>query len=229
MICTVTSSLIGQSVIKRFCAPAWIKPLRKPMTPSPARACPEPVSQAERVTNQVPCRSKVLTSSAVTIPSFPTGGTSSRFQASIVVCAPAKAKPLRCIGFLKNLDLVTLCLSFNDASGSVWVEVGSSLAKNPWVARCRIYGEWILSSVSFVASLAVKSLGVQLQSANFLTSSSLSFCVPSKLPKLQSSISLFSLPRTEPASAERLSALANIAVEARSKAGLANRTTSLEV
>src|SRR6266478_9001243 len=41
MICTVTSSLIGQSVIKRFCAPAWIKPLRKPMTPSPARACPE--------------------------------------------------------------------------------------------------------------------------------------------------------------------------------------------
>src|SRR5580704_15854755 len=56
MICTVTSSLIGQSVIKRFCAPAWIKPLRKPMTPSPARASPEPVSQAESVTNQVPCK-----------------------------------------------------------------------------------------------------------------------------------------------------------------------------
>src|SRR5271165_5068667 len=56
MICTVTSSLIGQSFINRFCAPAWIKPLRKPMTPSPARACPEPVSHAESVTNHVPFR-----------------------------------------------------------------------------------------------------------------------------------------------------------------------------
>src|SRR5208283_2186362 len=91
------------------------------MTPSPARAWPEPVSQAESVTNQVPCRSKVLTSSAVRIPSFSTGGTSPRFQASIVACAPAKAKPLRCIGFLKNFDLVTLWRSLNDASGSVWV------------------------------------------------------------------------------------------------------------
>src|SRR5580704_4205418 len=114
MICTVTSSLIGHSVIKRFCAPAWIKPLRKPMTPSPARACPEPVSHAESVTSQVPCRSKVLTSSAVRIPSFSTGGTSSRFQASIVVWAPASANPLRCIGFLKNFDLVTLCRSALD-------------------------------------------------------------------------------------------------------------------
>ena len=97
-ICTVTSSLISRSVISKFCAPAWIKPLRKPITPSPARASPEPVSHAERVTNQVPCRSKVLTSSAVRMPSFSTGGTSSRFQASMVVCVPAKANPLRCIG-----------------------------------------------------------------------------------------------------------------------------------
>ena len=44
MICTVISSLIGQSVISRFCAPPWRKPLRRPMTPSPARA----VSQADR-------------------------------------------------------------------------------------------------------------------------------------------------------------------------------------
>src|SRR5271157_1890288 len=56
MICTVTSSLIGQSFINRFCAPAWIKPPRKPMTPSPARACPEPVSYAESVTDHVPFR-----------------------------------------------------------------------------------------------------------------------------------------------------------------------------
>ena len=120
------------------CAPAWIKPLRKPMTPSPARASPEPVSHAESVTNQVPCRSKVLTSSAVKIPSFSTGGTSSCFQASTVVCAPGRANPLRCIGFLKNFDLVTPCRMINNAPGSVWVVVGSSLAKNPWVARCRI-------------------------------------------------------------------------------------------
>jgi hypothetical protein len=60
--------------------------------------------EAESVTNQIPCRSKVLTSSAVRIPSFSTGGASSRFQASIVVCAPAKANPLRCTGFLKNFD-----------------------------------------------------------------------------------------------------------------------------
>ena len=57
--------------------------------------------------------------------------TFSRFQASIVVCAPAKANPLRCIGFLKNLDLMTLCRSFNNASGSISVAVGSSFAKNP--------------------------------------------------------------------------------------------------
>src|SRR5271165_1431838 len=47
--------------------------------------------------------------------------------------------------------------------------------------------------------------------------------------ELQSSISLFSLPRTdfEPPSEERSSTLASILVEARSKSGLANRTTSL--
>jgi hypothetical protein len=39
------------------------------------------------------------------------------YQASIVVWAPAKANPLRCIGFLKNFDLVTLCRLFNNASG----------------------------------------------------------------------------------------------------------------
>jgi hypothetical protein len=33
-------------------------------------------------------------------------GASPRFQAAIVVLAPANAKPLRCIGFLKNLDLL---------------------------------------------------------------------------------------------------------------------------
>jgi hypothetical protein len=68
--------LLDQSVIKRFCAPAWIKHLRKPMTPYP-----QPVSHSESVTKQVPCRSKVFTSSAVKIPSFSTGGTSSCFHA----------------------------------------------------------------------------------------------------------------------------------------------------
>src|SRR5271165_2578079 len=86
----------------------------------------------------VPCRSNALTSSAVRIPSFSTGGTSSCFQASIVVWAPAKANPLRCIGFLKNIDVLTLCPSFNDDSGSALAAGGSSLAKNPWVARCRM-------------------------------------------------------------------------------------------
>jgi hypothetical protein len=40
------------------------------------------LSHAERVTNHVPCSSKVLTSSAVGIPSFSTSGTSSRFHAT---------------------------------------------------------------------------------------------------------------------------------------------------
>src|SRR5208282_4610478 len=106
MICTVTSSLIGQSVIKRFCAPASIKPRRNPMTPSPALASPEPVLHADKVTNQQPLRSSVLTSSAVRIPSCCLGGASPRFQAAIVELAPANARQLRCIGFLKNLDLV---------------------------------------------------------------------------------------------------------------------------
>jgi hypothetical protein len=66
---------------------------------------------------------------------------------------------------------------------------------------------------------------MDLEQINFLISSSLSICVPSKLPKLQSSISLFSLPRMEPESAERLSTLASIAP--RLKSGLANKTTSL--
>src|SRR5271165_160089 len=62
-----------------------------------------------------------------------------------------------------------------------------------------------------------------------LMSSSLSFCVPPKLPKLQSSMSLFSLPRidSEPGSEERLFASANIGVETRPKSGSANKTTSL--
>src|SRR6266436_8204507 len=82
----------------------------------------------------------------------------------------------------------------------------------------------------FVASFAVKSVDVQPQPANFLISSSLSFCVPVKLSKLQSSTSLFSLPRIdfEPPSEERSSALTNI-VEARPKSGLANSTTSLAI
>src|SRR5271165_7077170 len=91
--------------------------------------------------NQVPCKSKVLTSSAVRIPSFSTGGTSSRCQASIVVWAPARANPHRCIGFLKNLDLMTLCRSFNNAA--VWVAVGSSLAKNPVLRLCSVGRHWL--------------------------------------------------------------------------------------
>src|SRR6202162_5482006 len=106
MIWTVNWSLIGQRFMSRFCAPASTKPRRNPITPSPALASPEPVSQADRVTNQVPLRSRVLTSSALRIPSSSIGGASPRFQAAIVVLAPANAKPLRCIGFLKNLDLV---------------------------------------------------------------------------------------------------------------------------
>src|SRR5271166_574496 len=37
--------LIGQRVMSRFCAPASTKPRRNPITPSPALASPEPVSQ----------------------------------------------------------------------------------------------------------------------------------------------------------------------------------------
>src|SRR5260370_21870867 len=91
MIWTVTSSLIGHRVIGRVCARASMKPRGSPMTPSPALASPEPVSQAESVTNQVPLRSRVLTSSAVRIPSSSIGDASPRFQASIVVLAPANA------------------------------------------------------------------------------------------------------------------------------------------
>src|ERR1700692_1382340 len=132
MICTVTSSLIGQSVIKRFCAPASTNPRRNPITPSPALASPEPVSQADKVTNQVPLRSNVLTSSAVRIPSSSIGGASPRRQASIVVLAPANAKPLRCIGFLKNLDLVRSDLTPRDwDSSGLASKVGSSASKKP--------------------------------------------------------------------------------------------------
>src|SRR6516225_3237827 len=106
MIWTVDSSLMGQRVISRFCAPASTKPRRNPITPSPALASPEPVSQADRVTSQVPLRSRVLASSAVRIPSSSLGGASPRFQALIVELAPLKARPLRCIGLLKNLVLV---------------------------------------------------------------------------------------------------------------------------
>src|SRR5271165_2600236 len=134
MIWTVNSSLIGQRLMSRFCAPASTKPRRNPITPSPALASPEPVSQADKVTNQVPFRSRVLTSSAVRIPSSSIGGASPRFQASIVVLAPANAKPLRCIGFLKKLDLVR-----SDLIPSAWVSAGfgseetSSGSKKPWV------------------------------------------------------------------------------------------------
>src|SRR6516164_5106658 len=56
----VNSSLIDQSVISRFCAPASTKPRRNPITPSPALASPEPVSQADKVTNQVPGQNTIL-------------------------------------------------------------------------------------------------------------------------------------------------------------------------
>src|SRR5271165_1706003 len=52
MIWIVNSSLIGQRVMSRFCAPASTKPRRNPITPSPVLASPEPVSQADKVTNQ---------------------------------------------------------------------------------------------------------------------------------------------------------------------------------
>src|ERR1700738_3257631 len=139
MIGTVTSSLIGQRLISRFCAPASTKPRRSPITPSPALASPEPVSQADKVTNQVPFRSSVLTSSAVRIPSSSMGGASPRFQSVIVVLAPANAKPLRCIGFLKNLALAKLDLIGGDRdSVGLASKVGSSGSKNPWVARCKM-------------------------------------------------------------------------------------------
>src|SRR5260221_4368010 len=66
-------SLTDHSVISKFCAPAWTKPRRRPSTPSPAFASPRPVSHGERVTNQVPLRSSVLTSSAVRMPSLSGG------------------------------------------------------------------------------------------------------------------------------------------------------------
>ena len=77
----------------------------------------------------------------------------------------------------------------------------------------------------------MKLVSVQPHPANFLFNSSLSSCVPSKLLKLQSSISLFSLPRIyfKIGPEEPLSALANIGAEIRSKSGLADRTTSLAV
>src|SRR5512133_752432 len=81
MICTVALSLIGHSVINKFCPPAWMKPRLRPITPSPARASREPVSQAERTTSQVPLSFSPPTSSAVTMPSFSIGGTSPRLQA----------------------------------------------------------------------------------------------------------------------------------------------------
>src|SRR5580704_11055104 len=139
MIWIVNSSLIGQRVMSRFCAPASTKPRRNPITPSPALASPEPVSQADKVTNQVPLRSRVLTSSALRIPSSSIGGASPRFQAAIVVLAPANAKPLRCIGFLKNLALAKLDLIGGDRdSVGLASKVGSSASKNPWVAKCKM-------------------------------------------------------------------------------------------
>src|ERR1700675_1009386 len=139
MICTVDSSLIGHRVISRFCAPASTNPRRNPMTPRPALASPEPVSQADKVTNQVPLRSRVLTSSALRIPSSSMGGASPRFQAAIVVLAPANANPLRCIGFLKNLDFVNSELVPGDwDSLELASEEESSGSKKPWVARCKM-------------------------------------------------------------------------------------------
>src|SRR6516162_2398120 len=131
----VNSSLIDQSVISRFCAPASTKPRRNPITPSPALASPEPVSQADKVTNQVPLRSRVLTSSAVRIPFSSMGGDSPRFQALTVELAPVSAKPLQCIGFLKNFDFVRSALRAGD-----WKPFGfsseedSSGSKKPCVA-----------------------------------------------------------------------------------------------
>ena len=54
-------------------------------------------------TSHVPSNFKVPTSAAVMMPSFSVGGVSPRFHASIVDCAPAKASPLRCIGFRRKI------------------------------------------------------------------------------------------------------------------------------
>src|SRR5580692_3559185 len=138
MIWIVNSSLIGQRVMSRFCAPASTKPRRNPITPSPALASPEPVSQADKVTNQVPLRSRVLTSSALRMPSSSIGGASPRFHAAIVELAPANAKPLRCIGFLKNLDLPNSESVVGDFDSFQFAsEEESSGSKKPWVARCK--------------------------------------------------------------------------------------------
>ena len=65
------------------------------MTPSPALASPEPVSHAESVTNQVPRKSRVLTSSAVRIPRF--SPEAPRLVAKPQLWfAPRQANPLRC-------------------------------------------------------------------------------------------------------------------------------------
>src|SRR5271165_5394697 len=66
---------MDHKVIRRFCAPACIKPRRKPITPSPATASPDPVSHAESVTSQVSFKFSPPTSSAVIIPSSSVGGT----------------------------------------------------------------------------------------------------------------------------------------------------------
>src|SRR5271166_6257996 len=167
MIWIVTSSLIGHRVISRFCAPASMKPRRSPMTPSPALDSPEAVSQAERVTNQVPLRSRVLTSSAVRIPSSSMGDASPLFQAAIVVLAPANAKPLRCIGFLKNLDLVRSDLTpgASDSFGFV-SEEESSGSKKPWVAKCRMWGPCSSESACLVTFAPVNDLAGQSHPLN---------------------------------------------------------------
>src|SRR5215469_3994998 len=131
MISTVTSSLICQSVISTFCAPASTKPRRSPITPSPALVLPHPVSQADRVTSHVSRRSSVLTSSAVSIPSLSRGGLSPLAQASKVLCAPVNARPLRFIGLLKNGTLLRLLPRAKKVRALDSVSEGLACAKKP--------------------------------------------------------------------------------------------------
>ena len=116
------------------------------MTPSPALASPAPVSQADSTTSHVPSSLSPPTSSAVTMPSFSVGGTSPLAHACSVVCAPATASPLRCIG-LTNLPFGISAASL----APFGVPRSISGRKNPWVARCRIRGELTFRSSASVA------------------------------------------------------------------------------
>ena len=84
--------------------PACTNPWRSPKTPSPFRDSPTPVSQADNTTNHAAFRSSSPTSCAIKMPSSSGSGASPCIHAANVVCAPANANPLRCMGLEKTTN-----------------------------------------------------------------------------------------------------------------------------